>query len=328
MHAVVIAEPGGPDVLHWDKVPNPTPTDGEVLIDIVAAGVNRADLLQRQGFYPPPPGAPSYPGLECSGTIAEVGPGVTGWKPGDEVCALLAGGGYAERVAVAAVQVLPRPNALSLTAAAGLPETVCTVYSNLFQIAKLQPGETLLVHGGSSGIGTTAIQLGKAFGARVVCTVGSAAKAERCLELGADQAIDYKTQDFVAEVGNGGADVILDIIGAKYLARNTEALAVDGRLVIIGTQGGNTGEINLGSLMMKRASIYTTGLRSRPHAQKALVVEGVRRDVWPLIESGQFSPVIEAELPMEQAPQAHRLMDSSDHIGKILLLTGASRVED
>jgi NADPH:quinone reductase-like Zn-dependent oxidoreductase len=260
MHAVVIAEPGGPDVLHWDKVPNPTPTDGEVLIDIVAAGVNRADLLQRQGFYPPPPCAPSYPGLECSGTIAEVGPGITGWQPGDEVCALLEGGGYAERVAVAAVQVLPRPSALSLTAAAGLPETVCTVYSNLFQ--------------------------------------------------------------------KGGADVILDIMGAKYLARNTEALAVDGRLVIIGTQGGNKGEINLGSLMMKRASIYTTGLRSRPHAQKALVVEGVRRDVWPLIESGQFSPVIEAELPMKQAPQAHRLMDSSDHIGKILLLTGANRVED
>lgn len=328
MHAVVITEPGEPDVLRWEEVPNPVPAEDEVLIDVVAAGVNRADLLQRQGFYPPPPGAPSYPGLECSGTISAVGPGVTGWTPGDEVCALLAGGGYAERVVVPAVQVLPRPKALSLTAAAALPETVCTVYNNLFQIAKLQPGETLLVHGGSSGIGTTAIQLGKAFGARVVCTVGSAVKAERCLELGADQAIDYKTQDFVAEVGQGGADVILDIIGARYLARNIQALAVDGRLVVIGTQGGNQGEINLGLLMMKRASVYTTGLRARPHDQKAAVIEGVRGQVWPLIESGRFAPVIDTELPMPEAARAHRIMASSDHIGKILLLTDLGSVED
>lgn len=328
MHAVVITEPGEPDVLRWEEVPNPVPAEDEVLIDVVAAGVNRADLLQRQGFYPPPPGAPPYPGLECSGTISAVGPGVTGWTPGDEVCALLAGGGYAERVVVPAVQVLPRPKVLSLTAAAALPETVCTVYNNLFQIAKLQPGETLLVHGGSSGIGTTAIQLGKAFGARVVCTVGSAVKAERCLELGADQAIDYKTQDFVAEVGQGGADVILDIIGARYLARNIQALAVDGRLVVIGTQGGNQGEINLGLLMMKRASVYTTGLRARPHDQKAAVIEGVRGQVWPLIESGRFAPVIDTELPMPEAARAHRIMASSDHIGKILLLTDLGSVED
>ena len=328
MHAVVITEPGEPDVLRWEEVPNPVPAEGEVVIDVAAAGVNRADLLQRQGLYPPPPGAPPYPGLECSGTIAAVGPGVENWKPGDEVCALLAGGGYAERVAVPAVQVLPRPTALTLTAAGALPETVCTVYNNLFQIARLQPGETLLVHGGSSGIGTTAIQLGKAFGARVVCTVGSAAKAERCLELGADQAIDYKREDFVAEVGPGGADVILDIIGARYLARNTEALAVDGRLVVIGTQGGLQGEINLGLLMMKRATLYTTGLRARPHDQKAMVIEGVLENVWPLIESGRFAPVIDTELPMAAAAEAHRIMASSDHIGKILLLTGLDSVED
>jgi putative PIG3 family NAD(P)H quinone oxidoreductase len=328
MHAVVITEPGEPDVLRWEEVPNPRPAEGEVLIDVVAAGVNRADLLQRQGFYPPPPGAPPYPGLECSGTIAAVGPGVTGWNPGDEVCALLAGGGYAERVVVPAIQVLPRPRALSLTAAAAVPETVCTVYNNLFQIARLQPGETLLVHGGASGIGTTAIQLGKAFGARVICTVGSAAKAERCLELGADRAIDYKTEDFVSEVGPGRADVILDIIGAKYLARNTQALAVDGRLVVIGTQGGNQGEINLGQLMMKRATVFTTGLRARPPDQKTRVIEGVRADVWPLIEAGRFAPVIDTELPMPEAAQAHRLMASSDHIGKIVLLTGLGRVED
>lgn len=328
MHAVVITEPGEPDVLRWQEVPNPVPAEGEVLIDIAAAGVNRADLLQRQGYYPPPPGAPPYPGLECSGTISAVGPGVRLWKPGDEVCALLAGGGYAERVAVPAVQVLPRPAALTLTAAAGLPETVCTVYSNLFQIARLMAGETLLVHGGSSGIGTTAIQLGKAFGARVVCTVGSAAKAERCLELGADQVIDYNRQDFVAEVGPGAADVILDIIGAKYLARNTEALAVNGRLVVIGTQGGNKGEINLGALMMKRATLYTTGLRARPSGEKGAVVEGVLEHVWPLVETGHFIPVIDTELPMPQAAQAHRIMASSDHIGKILLLTGLGSVED
>jgi len=328
MHAVVITEPGDPDVLRWEEVPNPVPGEGEVLIDIAAAGVNRADLLQRQGFYPPPPGAPSYLGLECSGTIADAGPGVTGWQPGDEVCALLAGGGYAEQVVVPAAQVLPKPANIPLTTAGAIPETFCTVYSNLIQIAKLQPGETLLVHGGSSGIGTTAIQLGKAVGARVICTAGSPQKLRRCVELGADVAIDYHTQDFVAEVGEHGADVILDIIGAKYLARNIDALAVNGRLVIIGMQGGLTAEINLGALQRKRGALHATTLRSRPVDEKGFVVQGVLAEVWPLIESGRIAPVLDTELPMTQAPRAHRIMEESTHIGKILLLTGSRRVED
>ena len=328
MHAVVITEPGDPDVLRWEEVPNPVPGEGEVLIDIVAAGVNRADLLQRQGFYPPPPGAPSYLGLECSGTIADAGPGVTGWQPGDEVCALLAGGGYAEQVVVPAAQVLPKPANIPLTTAGAIPETFCTVYSNLIQIAKLQPGETLLVHGGSSGIGTTAIQLGKAVGARVICTAGSPQKLRRCVKLGADVAIDYHTQDFVAEVGEHGADVILDIIGAKYLARNIDALAVNGRLVIIGMQGGLTAEINLGALQRKRGALHATTLRSRPVDEKGFVVQGVLAEVWPLIESGRIAPVLDTELPMTQAPRAHRIMEESTHIGKILLLTGSRRVED
>lgn len=328
MHAVVITEPGDPDVLRWEEVPDPVPSDGEVVIDVAAAGVNRADLLQRQGFYPPPPGAPSYLGLECSGAIADVGPGVTGWQLGDEVCALLAGGGYAEKVVVPAVQVLPKPANISFTMAGAIPETFCTVYNNVVQIAKLQPGETLLVHGGSSGIGTTAIQLGKAVGARVICTVGSPEKQRRCLELGADVAIDYNTQDFAAEVGEDGADVILDIIGARYLARNIDALAVNGRLVIIGMQGGMTAEINLGALQRKRGALFATTLRARPPAEKASVVQGVLAEVWPLIESGQVAPVLDTELPMPDAPRAHRIMEESTHIGKIVLLTGAGRVED
>ena len=328
MHAVVITEPGDPDVLRWEQVPDPVPGDGEVLIDVTAAGVNRADLMQRMGFYPPPPGAPPSLGLECSGTIAAIGQRVTGWQAGDEVCALLAGGGYAEQVVVPAVQVLPKPGNISLLAAGAIPETFCTVYSNIFRIAKLQPGETLLVHGGSSGIGTTAIQLAKAIGARVICTAGSAEKLRRCRELGADLAIDYKTDDFVAEVGDHGADVILDIIGAKYLARNIEALAVNGRLVIIGMQGGATAELNIGALQRKRGAIFATTLRSRPPAEKGIVVQGVRDEVWPLIESGSVAPVIDTELPMTQASQAHRLMESSEHIGKIMLLTGAGSVED
>jgi putative PIG3 family NAD(P)H quinone oxidoreductase len=328
MHAVVITEPGDPDVLNWEDVPDPVPAEGEVLIDVVAAGVNRADLAQRMGYYPPPPGAPAYPGLECSGTISAIGAGVTGWNPGDEVCALLAGGGYAEKVAVPAGQLLPKPENVSLTAAGAIPETFCTVYSNVFKIAKLRRGETLLVHGGSSGIGTTAIQLGKAAGARVICTAGSPEKLERCRELGADLTIDYNTQDFVAEVGPDGADVILDIIGAKYLARNIEALAVNGRLVIIGSQGGTRAEINLGLLQRKRGAVHATTLRARPPAEKAEVVRGVQEEIWPLVESGQVGPVIDTVLPMSEAAQAHRIMASSSHIGKIVLLSGLGRVED
>jgi putative PIG3 family NAD(P)H quinone oxidoreductase len=323
MHAVVITEPGGPEVLRWLEVPDPVPGPGEVVIDVAAGGVNRADLMQRQGHYPPPPGAPPYPGLECSGRIRAVGEGVTSWHPGDEVCALLSGGGYAEQVVVPAGQVLPVPARVDVTAAAAFPETACTVYANVFQLARLTAGETLLVHGGSSGIGTMAIQLGKAFGARVACTAGSARKLARCRELGADVAINYRDEDFVAAVldatGGAGADVILDIMGASYLARNLATLATDGRLVIIGRQGGSRAEIDLGVLQGKRASVHATTLRARPAQQKAAVVAAVRDQVWPLIGAGQVAAVIDRELPMSQAAQAHRAMAASDHFGKILL---------
>jgi putative PIG3 family NAD(P)H quinone oxidoreductase len=323
MHAVVITEPGEPEVLRWLEVPDPVPGPGEVVIDVAASGVNRADLMQRQGLYPPPAGAPPYPGLECAGRIRIAGDGVTDWRPGDEVCALLAGGGYAEQVVVPAGQVLPLPPKVSVTTAASFPETACTVYSNVFQLAALQAGETLLVHGGSSGIGTMAIQLGKAFGARVACTAGSAEKLARCRELGADIAINYREEDFVAALhdatGGAGADVILDIMGASYLARNLAALAADGRLAIIGRQGGSRAEIDLGVLQGKRASVHATTLRARPAGQKAAVVAAVREHVWPLIGTGQVQAVIDRELPMSQAPAAHRAMAASEHIGKILL---------
>ena len=324
MHAVVITEPGEPEVLRWLEVPDPVPGPGEVVIDVAASGVNRADLMQRQGLYPPPAGAPPYPGLECAGRIRSAGDGVTDWRPGDEVCALLAGGGYAEQVVVPAGQVLPLPPKVSVTTAASFPETACTVYSNVFQLAALQAGETLLVHGGGSGIGTMAIQLGKAFGARVACTAGSAQKLARCRELGADIAINYREEDFVAALhdatGGAGADVVLDIMGASYLARNLAALATDGRLVIIGRQGGSRAEIDLGVLQGKRASVHATTLRARPAGQKAAVVAAVREHVWPLIGTGQVQAVIDRELPMSQAPAAHRAMAASEHIGKILLI--------
>jgi putative PIG3 family NAD(P)H quinone oxidoreductase len=324
MHAVVITEPGEPEVLRWLEVPDPVPGPGEVVIDVAASGVNRADLMQRQGLYPPPAGAPPYPGLECAGRIRIAGDGVTDWRPGDEVCALLAGGGYAEQVVVPAGQVLPLPPKVSVTTAASFPETACTVYSNVFQLAALQAGETLLVHGGSSGIGTMAIQLGKAFGARVACTAGTAEKLARCRELGADIAINYREEDFAAALhdatGGAGADVILDIMGASYLARNLAALATDGRLVIIGRQGGSRAEIDLGVLQGKRASVHATTLRARPAGQKAAVVAAVREHVWPLIGTGQVQAVIDRELPMSQAPAAHRAMAASEHIGKILLI--------
>jgi putative PIG3 family NAD(P)H quinone oxidoreductase len=325
MHAVVITEPGEPEVLRWLEVPDPVPGPGEVVIDVAASGVNRADLMQRQGLYPPPPGAPPYPGLECAGRIRSVGDGVADWRPGDEVCALLAGGGYAEQVVVPAGQVLPLPPKAGLTVAASFPETACTVYSNVFQLAALQAGETLLVHGGSSGIGTMAIQLGKAFGARVACTAGSARKLARCRELGADIAINYREEDFVEVLrdatGGAGADVILDLMGASYLARNLAAVATDGRLVIIGRQGGSRAELDLGVLQGKRASVHATTLRARPAEQKAAVVAAVRDHVWPLIGTGQVQPVIDRELPMTQAPAAHRAMAASEHIGKIVLVT-------
>src|SRR5579862_4016986 len=324
MRAVVITEPGEPEVLNWQEVPDPVPGPGEVVIDVAASGVNRADLMQRQGFYPPPPGAPPYPGLECSGRVRAVGEQVTSWRPGDEVCALLAGGGYAEQVVVPAGQLLPVPRNTGTATAAAFPEAVCTVYANVFQVAGLTAGQMLLVHGGSSGIGTMAIQLAKAFGARVACTAGTPEKLARCRELGADLAVNYRTEDFVAAVkqatGGAGADVILDIMGASYLARNLAALAVNGRLVVIGRQGGSRAELDLGVLQGKRASLFATTLRARPAHEKATVVQAVREHVWPLVDAGQVAAVVDRELPMSQAAQAHRLMAASEHVGKILLL--------
>ncbi|MEU6297198.1 NAD(P)H-quinone oxidoreductase [Streptomyces erythrochromogenes] len=325
MHAITIEQPGGPEALVWADVPDPVAGEGEVLVEVAASAVNRADLLQRQGFYDPPPGASRYPGLECSGRIAALGAGVSGWSVGDEVCALLAGGGYAQRVAVPAGQLLPVPAGVDLVTAAALPEVVTTVWSNVFMVAGLRPGETLLVHGGASGIGTMAIQLGKAVGATVAVTAGGPEKLARCKELGADVLIDYREQDFVAEVraatGGAGADVILDIMGAKYLGRNVDALAVNGRLAVIGLQGGVKAELNLGALLAKRAAITATSLRARPLEEKAAIVAAVREHVWPLVAAGRVRPVVHAAFPMAQAAEAHRVLESSAHVGKLLLTT-------
>ncbi|GEC08128.1 NAD(P)H quinone oxidoreductase [Streptomyces spinoverrucosus] len=325
MHAITIPEPGGPEALVWDEVPDPVAGEGEVLVEVAASAVNRADILQRQGYYNPPPGASPYPGLECSGRIAALGAGVAGWAVGDEVCALLSGGGYAEKVAVPAGQLLPVPRGLDVRQAAALPEVTCTVWSNVFMVAHLRPGETLLVHGGSSGIGTMAIQLAKAVGAKVAVTAGTKEKLERCAELGADILINYREQDFVEEIrqvtAGAGADVILDNMGAKYLDRNVQALAVNGRLAIIGMQGGVKGELNIGALLNKRAAISATSLRARPLDEKAAIVAAVREHVWPLLDAGHVRPVIDRELPMRDAADAHRLLEESGHVGKVLLTT-------
>jgi putative PIG3 family NAD(P)H quinone oxidoreductase len=318
MRAIVIDEPGGPEVLVWREVPDPRPERDEVLIDVTASAVNRADTLQRQGSYNPPAGASPYPGLECSGVITEVGSDVEGFKPGDQVCALLTGGGYAEKVAVPWQQVMRVPEGVDLTEAAGLPEVACTVWSNVFMIARLRKGETLLVHGGSSGIGTMSIQLAKAFGSHVVVTAGSAEKIARCLELGADEAINYREEDFAEKVK---ADVILDIMGAKYLPGNVKALKTGGRLVVIGLQGGAKGELDLGALLVKRASVHGTTLRARPTDEKGAVVRGVVDNVWPLLDAGVIRPVVHARVPMSDAAEAHRIMETGDHIGKILLVS-------
>jgi putative PIG3 family NAD(P)H quinone oxidoreductase len=323
MYAITIEQPGGPDALVWAEVPDPTPGEGEVVVEVTATGVNRADVMQRLGHYPSPPGAPPYPGLECSGVITEVGPGVTGRHVGERVCALLAGGGYAERVAVPEGQLLPVPQGMSLREAAALPEVACTVWSNVVDIARLRQGDTLLVHGGGGGIGTFAIQLGKALGATVIATARES-KHARLQALGADLAIDYTTSDFVEATRDftdgRGATVILDIMGAKYLDRNVAALAHDGRIAIIGLQGGRRGELDLGALMSKRGSVSATTLRARPAADKARIVKGVRERVWPLVEAGAIHPIIDRAIPMHEAAAAHRLMESSDHLGKILLL--------
>ena len=325
MRAVVITTPGGPEVLSLEEVPDPVPGEGEVLVEVTAAGVNPADVMQRQGFYPPPPGASPYPGLECSGRITGVGPGVSGWREGDSVCALMAGGGYAELAAVPAGQLLPIPDGVSLADAAALPEVACTVNASVFGQARLAPGEVLLVHGGAGGIGSMAIQLAKARGAIVATTAGTPEKMERCRELGADLAISYRDDDFVAAVKDftdgRGVDVILDIIGAPYLEKNVDALATNGRLLQISTRGGVQAEVNLGTLMRKRISIFASTLRARPVAEKSVVVADVRDQVWPLVAAGQVRPVIERTLPLAEAAQAHRLIDDGSHVGKILLLT-------
>ncbi|MBL7261522.1 NAD(P)H-quinone oxidoreductase [Paractinoplanes lichenicola] len=317
MHAIVIED----KQLVPREVPDPEAGDGEVVIDVTAAGVNRADVAQRQGFYPPPPGASPYPGLECAGVISAVGPGVTDRHVGERVSALLSGGGYAERVAVPAGQLFPVPAGLSLTESAALPEVACTVWSNVVDRDRLRKGRTLLVHGGGSGIGTFAIQLGKALGASVIATA-RAGKHEALRALGADLLIDYTTDDFVSatrDFNGQGADVILDIVGAKYLSRNIEALAPNGRISVIGMQGGRKAELDLGLLMAKRGSVSSTSLRARPAADKARIVAAVTRDVWPLVEAGAVKPVIQTTMPLARAAEAHELMESSDHLGKILL---------
>ncbi len=319
MRAVVATTPGGPEALEVVSRPDPTPGPGEVVVDVVASALNRADILQRMGFYPPPPGVTDVLGLECSGVISAVGDDVA-WQIGGEVCALLSGGGYADKVLVPSGQVMPVPAGLSLVEAAALPEVTCTVWSNVFMVAGLRPEETLLVHGGSSGIGTMAIQLAKAAGASVATTAGSAAKLEFCTSLGADIAINYREQDFVEVMrAHGGADVILDNMGAAYLARNVAALAPQGRLTIIGMQGGTKAELDIAALLVKRAAVIATSLRARPTADKAAICAAVVEHVWPLVEAGAVKPIVHQVFPLEAVAEAHRLMESSDHVGKILL---------
>lgn len=324
MKAIEIREPGDADVLVPTEVPDPAAGAGQVVIEVVAAGVNRADVMQRMGFYPPPPGASPLPGLEVSGRVVEVGAGVTGWSVGDEACALLDGGGYAERVAVPAGQLLPVPDGVALRDAAALPEVACTVWSNLVDVARLAPGETVLVHGGTSGIGTFAIQLAKARGCRVAVTAGTPEKLAFCRELGADVAVNYREDDFVEAVREAtdgrGADVVLDSIGAKYLSRNVDVLATGGRLVVIGLLGGRKGELDLAALLGKRGSITATSLRARDPQDKARIVAAVRDEVWPLLADGSVRPVVHSTHPLAEAAAAHREMESSTHVGKILLL--------
>ncbi|HEX2073330.1 MAG TPA: NAD(P)H-quinone oxidoreductase [Geodermatophilus sp.] len=331
MRAVTMSGFGGPEVLGWGEVPDPQCRPGEVIVDAVATAVNRADLLQRAGHYPPPPGASEILGLECSGVISEVGEDVTGWSVGDEVCALLTGGGYAERVAVPAGQLLPRPAGVELATAAALPEVVCTVWSNVFMLARLRRGDSFLVHGGSSGIGTMALQLAARAGARVFTTAGTPAKLEVCRELGAEVAINYRDEDFVErvreETDGAGVDVVLDNMGAKYLGRNVDVLATGGRLVCIGMQGGTRGELDLGVLMRKRGTVHATTLRSRPATGpggKAEIVAAVRHDVWPDVERGVIRPIVDRRLPMSRAAEAHEVVAASEHIGKVLLLVDGS----
>lgn len=321
MRAVIVEEPGGPESLRVAELPDPEPGPREVVIAVAAAGVNRADLLQRQGHYPPPPGTTDVIGLECSGVVQSVGEGVTGLAVGDEVCALLSGGGYAERVAVPAGQVVPVSAGVDLVTAAAIPETYATVWSNVFMLAGLDEGERLLVHGGASGIGTTAIQLAKAFGATVVTTVGSGEKAEVVRALGADVVVNYREDDFAETCRDlGGVDVVLDIIGGAYLAQNVAALARGGRIVVIGLQGGRKGELNLGALLAKQGSVSATSLRFRPVEEKAAIMAELVETVWPLIADGTLGPVVHERVPLARVADAHRILEDSSHVGKVLLV--------
>lgn len=323
MTVIEITEPGGPEKLAPASRPIPQPAPGEVLIQIAVAGVNRPDCLQRQGGYPPPPGASDIPGLEVAGTVAALGEGVDNWMVGDKICALLTGGGYAEYCVAPAPQCLPIPTGLTLQQAAALPETFFTVWSNIFDRGRLKPGEILLVHGGASGIGTTAIQLAKVLGSRVLTTVGSPDKVQPCLDLGAERVINYREEDFVQVVKNAtnnrGVDVILDMVGGDYVQRNLSALAVEGRLVFIAFLRGAKMELNLASVMMKRLTVTGSTLRSRPIADKAPIAQALRETVWPLLASGKVHPIIDRIFPLSEAAAAHALMESNRHIGKILL---------
>lgn len=324
MRAVEISTPGPPEVLKPVERPDPAPGVGEVLIRVAAAGVNRPDVLQRKGGYPPPPGASDLPGLEVAGTIEALGAGVSQWRAGDRVCALLAGGGYATLCAVPAVQCLPIPPAMDFVTAAAIPETFFTVWTNVFDRGRLRAGETALVHGGSSGIGTTAIQLAVARGARVLATAGSDEKCRACERLGAARAINYRTEDFVAVVkevtGGRGVDLILDIVGGDYIARDLVALAVEGRLVVIGFMGGDTATLDFRRILGRRLTITGSTLRPRSAAEKGDIAAALRREVWPLLENGTVKPIVYRTFPLEDAAAAHRLMESSEHVGKIVLI--------
>jgi putative PIG3 family NAD(P)H quinone oxidoreductase len=323
MLAIEIREPGGPEVLVPVERPTPVPADGEVLIKVAAAGVNRPDIFQRLGRYPPPPGASDIPGLEVAGTIAALGPGVRDWKVGDAVCALVSGGGYAEYCTAPSPQCLSVPRGLDMTAAAAIPETYFTVWTNVFDRGRLRAGESILIHGGSSGIGTTAIQLARARGSRVFATAGSAEKCAACERLGAERAINYRDADFVAALkdltGGRGVDVVLDMVGGEYFAKNIEVLAVEGRLVEIATLKGVKAEVNIQTIMQRRLTVTGSTLRARPIADKGVIAAAVREHVWPLLESGAVKPIIHSTFPLRDAAGAHRLMESSAHIGKIVL---------
>jgi len=323
MRAIAISEPGGPEVLALTEIPDPSPGPADLLVRVAAAGINRADSVQRQGFYPPPPGAPDTPGLEVAGEVAAIGEGVADWSVGDRVCALLAGGGYAEYAVAAAAECLPVPDDMAFSAAAGLPETVLTVWSNVMDRAAAQPGETILVHGGSSGIGTTAIQMLKAWGCTVFATAGSAEKVEACLSLGADRCVNYREQDFVAELleasGGLGVDVILDMVGGDYVDRNVQLAAADGRIVNIAYLQGSKVEVNLMPIMLKRLTLTGSTLRAREPVFKAALVAAVRERAWPWLDSGKLRPIIHRVFPFTEAGEAHRVMEASSHIGKLIL---------